>query len=216
MFHTRSGAATGSLSGRGSYYTLLRCLECAAFCRARPARTRRRRGTDRAGHAHPEHAVPLSQCVRPRRRPGPPARDPGTDIFPLLLLGVRCVHARLRVCSQTGRGQGMERVLNIISLSPSIQPSASYRQPAGRETGTSAHPSGWHAWQGTATLRRRACVRLAATRTRSRARAAATEAPVTCRPSYVLVVAPPTPRRAVGGARHRRHLGVAGSSWQPR
>lgn len=61
-----------------------------------------------------------------------------------------------------------------------------------------------------------ACVRQAATRTRSRARAAATEAPVTCRPSYVLVVAPPTPRRAVGGARHRRHLGVAGSSWQPR
>lgn len=46
-------AAPGSLSG----YILLRCLECAAFV-ARPARMRRRRGTDRADHAHPDHVDP--------------------------------------------------------------------------------------------------------------------------------------------------------------
>lgn len=57
-------------------YIVAPLLGVRCFCRARPARTRRRRGTDRAGHAHPDHAVPLSQCVcvRPRRRPGPPAR----------------------------------------------------------------------------------------------------------------------------------------------
>jgi len=46
-------AAPGSLSG----YILLRCLECAAFV-ARPARMRRRRCTDRADHAHPDHVDP--------------------------------------------------------------------------------------------------------------------------------------------------------------
>lgn len=172
VFHTRSGAATGSLSGRGLYYTLLlRCLECAAFA----ARARHER-EDVAAQIAPATRTPItlfrfpSACACDRDAGLGLPREPGTDIFPLLLLGVRFVHARLRVCSQTGRGQGRERVLNIISLSPSIQPSASYRQPAGRQTGTSAHPSGWHARQGTATRRRRACVRQAATRTRSRAR----------------------------------------------